>query len=64
MMRFRLPETLRPLLEKPTHPLHDRLNKNGLNLAPEKHGPSGLDTQESATTAMDLPFGFEKPRFI
>ena len=63
MMRFRLPEMLRPLLEKPTHPPRDRLHKNGF-LAPDKHGPSGLDTQESTTTAMDLPFGFEKPRFI
>jgi hypothetical protein len=68
MMRLRLPEVLRPLLEKPTHPRPDQLRKNGSDLVPrtvpDKRSPSGLDTQESATTAIDLPLGFEKPRFI
>ncbi len=69
MIGIRLPKVLRPLLEKPTHPRRDQLGigKNGSDLVRravyDKHGPSGLDTPQSATTAIDLPLGFERPRF-
>jgi hypothetical protein len=61
MIGMRLTKALRPLLGR-SGDGHGHEEERS-SLVTEKRGASGLDHQQNPNRAIDLPLGFEKPRF-
>ena len=69
MINLRVPDTFKPLIEKPSGPKGSEPRASGSGklartAVSDKRSLTGLDAQQGTTACMDLPLGFEKPRFI